>query len=347
MKKDLVLVVDDVDMNRLILEEILNDTYDIAQASDGFQAVNILMSGDRLPSIILLDIMMPDMDGYEVLDIVMHNPALNKIPVIFITAADAQINESKGIMSGAVDYISKPFNPEVVKARVKSHLMLRHYSESLEEQVSAKVAELIKTKERMLDTMTNMIEVRNIESGHHVKRTSALAQIIAAYLSAHPERQRPIEKDDLEIIPKAVPLHDLGKIGISDKILLKPDKLTDEEYATMKTHAAIGANIISSLIDDPSDIYLTKCYDIARSHHERWDGRGYPDGLKAGEIPLAARIMALADVYDALVSARVYKPAMTIERAEEIINEGSGTQFDPELVVAFNAVKNQFRNQYE
>ena len=347
MKKDLILVVDDVDTNRLILEEILNDSYDIVQAADGFQAVNILMSGDRLPSIILLDIMMPDMDGYEVLDIVMHNPALNKIPVIFITAADADVNESKGIMSGAVDYISKPFNPEVVKARVKSHLMLRHYSESLEEQVAEKVAEIIKTKERMLDTMANMIECRNIESGHHVKRTSALAKITVDYLFSHPERKRPVQKEDLDIIPKAVPLHDLGKIGITDEILLKPGKLTDEEYAVMKTHSAIGSNIIKSLIDDPSDIYLTKCYDIARSHHERWDGRGYPDGLKGDNIPLAARIMALADVYDALVSARVYKPAMTIERAEEIINEGSGTQFDPEVVAAFNDVKGDFRKQYE
>ena len=347
MKRDLILIVDDVDMNRLILDEILSDAYDTAEASNGFEAVQLLLSGINLPSLILLDIMMPEMDGFEVLDIVVHNPMLNKIPVVFITAADAEVNESKGIMSGAVDYISKPFNPDVVKARVKNHLALRHYSESLEEQVTEKVAEIVKTKERMLETMANMIEYRNIESGHHVKRTRALAQLLCDYFYAHPERKRKISKEDLIIIPKAVPLHDIGKIGISDDILLKPGKLTDDEYKIMKTHASIGANIIKSLIDDPSDVYLSRCHVIARSHHERWDGNGYPEGLKGDAIPLPARIMALADVYDALISARVYKPSMTFERAEEIINEGAGTQFDPEVVTAFNALKNDFRANYK
>ncbi len=345
--KDTILVVDDVDMNRLILDEILNDTYNVVQTQSGFETVSLLMGGGSLPSLILLDIMMPDMDGYEVLDIITHNPHLSKIPVIFITAADAETNESRGIAGGAVDFISKPFNPEVVKARVKSHLMLRHYSESLEEQVAEKVSELVKTKERMLETMANMIEYRNIESGQHVKRTKDLSRIVTEYLYDHPELDRKVDAMALEIIPKAVPLHDIGKIGISDEILLKPAKLTDEEYAVMKTHSAIGSNIIKSLIDDPHDVYLNYCYNIARYHHERWDGKGYPDGLSGGSIPLSARIMALADVYDALVSARVYKPAMTIERAEEIINEGAGTQFDPAIVKAFNVVKAEFRKLYE
>ena len=347
MKKDLILVVDDVEINRLILEEILSGTYDVVSASNGSETVSFLLSGKALPSLILLDIMMPDMDGYEVLDIIVRNPVLSKIPVIFITAADAETNESKGITSGAVDFISKPFNPEVVKARVKSHLMLRHYSESLEETVAAKIAELLKTKERMLETMANMIEYRNIESGQHVKRTSALSKILADYLYAHPERNRPIASSDVEVIAKAVPLHDIGKIGISDDILLKPGKFTDEEYNIMKAHTTIGANIIKSLIDNPYDAYLNCCYDVARWHHERWDGKGYPEGLKESATPLCARIMAVCDVYDAIVSPRCYKAAFSFEHAEKVIIEGGGTQFDLELSKAFAAVKEKFRKQYE
>lgn len=347
MKKDTILIVDDVDMNRLILDEILNDTYNIAEAPSGFDAVSLLLSGQAPPSLILLDIMMPDMDGYEVLDIVMHNPQLNKIPVIFITAADAGVNESKGILSGAVDFISKPFNPDVVRARVRSHLALRHYSESLEETVAAKVGELLKSKERMLETMANMIEYRNIESGQHVKRTKDLSRILTNYLFTHPGLNRKVDAVDIEIIPKAVPLHDIGKIGIPDEILLKPAKLTEEEYTIMKTHSALGSDIIKLLMDDPNDTYLNYCYNITRYHHERWDGKGYPDGISGERIPLAARIMALADVYDALVCTRVYKPAMTFERAEQIIAGGSGTQFDPEIVKAFEAVKDEFRKLYQ
>jgi putative two-component system response regulator len=334
MKKETVLIVDDVETNRIILEDILMDQYAISHASNGIEAVSCMLSGVVTPSIVLLDIMMPEMDGYEVLEILQSNPLTAKIPVIFITAADAETNETRGLSLGAVDYISKPFNPEVVKVRVSNHLKLRHYSENLENMVRLKVDELVKTKEKMLETMASIIEYRNLETGHHVKRTTELSKILVDHLYDHPHFNRIITDEDQDVIAKAVPLHDIGKISIPDSVLLKPGPLSPEEFEIIKTHAAIGSEIIRFMQNTDDDPYLTYCYDICRYHHERWDGRGYPDGLKEEEIPLSARILAVVDVYDALVSARVYKPPLSHEEAIEIIGKGKGTQFDPEIIKA-------------
>jgi putative two-component system response regulator len=342
MKKETVLVVDDVEMNRLILEEILMDHYSVAHASNGIEAVSCMFSGAVTPDIVLLDIMMPEMDGYEVLELLQSNPQTAKVPVIFITAADAETNETRGLSLGAVDYISKPFNPEVVKIRVSNHLKLRHYSESLEEMVQLKVEELVRTKERMLETMASIIEYRNLETGHHVKRTSELSRILVDYLYKHPHFNRIITDEDHDSIVKAVPLHDIGKISIPDSVLLKPGPLTTEEFETIKTHSAIGSEIIRFMQDTDDDPYLIYCYDICRFHHERWDGNGYPDKLKGGDIPLPARILAVVDVYDALVSARVYKPPLSHNEAIEIIQKGAGSQFDPEIIRALMDVHKTF-----
>jgi putative two-component system response regulator len=337
------LIVDDIDTNRIILEDILDDKYHIVQADSGITAISLMFSAEVTPSIVLLDIMMPEMDGYEVLELMKGNPLTAKIPVLFITAADSETNESKGLSLGAVDYISKPFNPEVVKVRVENHLKLRNYSESLEEMVKIKTAELVRTKEKILETMANIIEYRDLESGHHVKRTSDLTKALIDYIYLNDFPNRKINEVDHDTIIKAVPLHDIGKISIPDSILLKPGPLTQEEFAIIKTHAAIGSEIVKSMLDEDDAQYLTYCYDICRYHHERWDGKGYPDGLSGEKIPLSARILAVVDVYDALVSARVYKPPFSHEKAIEIIRNGAGTQFDPEIIAALMQMHEQFR----
>jgi putative two-component system response regulator len=345
--KDLILIVDDIDINRMILEEILKDKYDTESAENGVEAISLMLSGTIRPSIVLLDIMMPEMDGYEVLDMMKKNPITEHIPVIFITAADADTNETKGLSLGAVDYISKPFNPEIVMARVATHLRLYHYSVKLEIMVQEKVDELIRSKEKMLDTMANIIECRSLESGSHVKRTKELTRILAKCLCENPSLERPVLEADVDVMAKAAPLHDVGKISIPDNVLFKPGKLTDEEFETMKTHTSLGGAMIKLMIydndDEDDDIYLSCCYDIAMFHHERWDGRGYPNKISGEAIPLPARILSLVDVYDALVSERVYKAAMPHEKAVSIISEGAGTQFDAKVVEAFLLVQDKFK----
>lgn len=343
MKRDTILIVDDIETNRIILENILQDKYEILQASSGIDAAAMMLSGEALPSIVLLDIMMPEMDGYEVLELMKASAETAKIPVLFITAADSETNESKGLSLGAVDYISKPFNPEVVKVRVENHLKLRHYSESLEEMVEIKTAELIRTKEKILETMANIIEYRDLESGHHVKRTSELTRALVDYLYLNKYERRFIDDEDHDTIIKAVPLHDIGKISIPDNILLKPGPLTKDEFDIIKTHTSIGSEIIKSMIEEDETHYLTYCYNICRYHHERWDSLGYPDRLGGENIPLSARILAIVDVYDALVSTRVYKTALSHEEAMEIIKNAAGTQFDPIIVKALLEMNHKFK----
>lgn len=342
-QKDTILIVDDIETNREILEAILQDTYHTVSVASGISAISEMFSGVVLPSIVLLDIMMPEMDGYAVLEMMKKSPLTEHIPVIFITAADATSNETRGLGLGAVDYISKPFNPEIVKARIATHLRLYHYSVSLERMVREKVDELIRSKEKMLETMANIIEYRNLESGSHVKRTSDLTRIMAECLCANPKLNHHVSRSEVDIMANAAPLHDVGKVAIADDILLKPGKLTTEEFEIIKTHTTIGGEIIKSMMDENEDKYLKFCQEIATCHHERWDGKGYPNGVSGEDIPLVARIVAVVDVYDALVSERVYKSAMTHEQAIEILNEGSGTQFDPVMIEALNQIENKFK----
>ncbi len=345
MPRETILVVDDIEINRIILEEILNEEYNIVQKESGPAALEALFSGTVEPMLVLLDIMMPDMDGHEVLARMKANHMTRRIPVIFITAADAGTHETKGLMEGASDYISKPFYPSVVKARVDNQMRLRNYSEHLEAMVDAKVAEVVYTKERMLETMAAVIEYRNLESGRHVIRTRNLSKILINHLCANPDFHRSIPESDRELVVKAVPVHDIGKIGIPDEILLKPGKLTPEEFEIIKTHTVIGAEIIQSILEVDDSNYIIYCLEICRSHHERWDGKGYPDGLSGGNIPLSARILSVVDVYDALVSERVYKPPIPHAEAIKIIAECAGTQFDPEIVRALLEVEGAFARE--
>jgi putative two-component system response regulator len=336
-----VLVVDDVEMNLLILEEILKDSYRIITAGNGKEALEILYHAPILPKIILLDVFMPEMNGYEMLNVMKTNDSLKRIPVIFITTSDS---ESEALSAGAVDFISKPFQPEIVKLRVMNQIELKNYSDSLEEMVAEKAAEITSTLDNMLQAMANIIEYRNLESGSHVKRTQLFSKALIDHVmgSSFPytDELRSLEPD---VIVKSVALHDVGKIGIPDKILLKPGKLDPEEFEIMKTHTTIGKNIIESILTHSDAIYLKHCRDICYCHHERFDGQGYPRSLKEYDIPLSARIVSLVDVYDALVSARVYKSAFSYGDAIDIIAGGRGTQFDPFLTDAVVEIQDVFK----
>ncbi|MDR1863880.1 MAG: response regulator [Treponema sp.] len=337
-----VLVVDDVDMNVMILEEILRTDYQILTAGNGRQALEVLRETPVLPKIILLDVMMPEMTGRAMFDILKADDALKRIPVIFITAEND--SESELLEAGAVDFINKPFLPEIVKLRVRNQIALKNYSDSLEEMVAEKTAEATKTLDNALQGLANVIEHRDFESGEHVKRTQFYVEALAGRLiSAGSVYAEALIKLQPDIIVKSMALHDVGKIAIPDRILLKPSRLDPEEYEIMKTHTTRGKEIIGELGDVNSSIYLKHCEDICYGHHERWDGKGYPQGLKGEEIPLAARLASLADVYDALVCARVYKAALPYGEAVAIIKEGRGTQFDPILTDAMVGIQDKLR----
>jgi putative two-component system response regulator len=337
-----VLVVDDVDVNVMILEEILQDDYHILTAFNGLEALGLLRQAKVLPKLILLDVMMPEMTGREMFDILKADDAFKRIPVIFITAEND--SESELLAAGAVDFINKPFLPEIVKLRVRNQIALKNYSDSLEEMVAEKTAEATKTLDNALQGLANVIEHRDLESGEHVKRTQLYVGALLDYLigtgSVYAGDLRRLEPD---IIVKSMALHDVGKIAIPDRILLKPGRLDPEEYEVMKTHTVRGKEIIGELGDVNSSLYLRHCEDICYGHHERWDGTGYPRQLSGTDIPLAARLASVADVYDALVCARVYKAAMPYTEAVKIIADGRGTQFDPVMADALVEIQGDFK----
>jgi len=340
--KPVVFVVDDIETNVMILEEILSGDYNVVTAYNGKEALEKLKTTVPLPKIMLLDVVMPHMDGRELFDKIKKDKAFQRIPIIFITAEND--SESELLAAGAVDFINKPFLPEIVKLRVKNQMALKNYSDSLEEMVAEKTAEATKTLENALQGLANVIEHRDLESGEHVKRTQLFVKALIDYLlsfdSVYSDEIRKLQPD---MIIRSMALHDVGKIAIPDRILLKPGKLDPDEYEIMKTHTIRGRDIIHELGDVNSSIYLKHCEDICYGHHERWDGKGYPRQLKEKEIPISARLAALADVYDALVCARVYKAAMPYEEAINIIMQGKGTQFDPIMTDAVLQIQQQFQ----
>jgi putative two-component system response regulator len=340
--KPVVLVVDDVETNVMILEEILKDDYDVITAYNGKEALDKLKNAQIPPKIILLDVVMPQMNGKELFEIIKKEKTFQRIPIIFITAEND--SESELLAAGAVDFINKPFLPEIVKQRVKNQIALKNYSDNLEQMVAEKTEEATRTLENALQGLANVIEHRDLESGEHVKRTQLFVKALIDYLvesnSVYADEIIQLQPD---IIVKSMALHDVGKIAIPDKILLKPGKLDPEEYEIMKTHTTRGKDIIHELGDVKLSMYLKHCEDICYGHHERWDGKGYPRQLKGTEIPLAARLAALADVYDALVCARVYKVAMPYQEALDIIAQGRGTQFDPIIADAIVNIQNEFQ----
>jgi putative two-component system response regulator len=341
--KAAVLIVDDAEVNVMILSEILQADYHVLSAGNGREALEKLRTVPVLPKLILLDVMMPEMDGKEMFEILKADEVFRRIPVIFITAEND--SESELLAAGAVDFINKPFQPDIVKHRVRNQIELKKYSDSLEEMVAEKTAEATRTLDNVLRGLANVIEHRDVESGQHVRRTQKFVRALANHLvdtnSVYAEELRRL---DPTTIVKAMALHDVGKIAIPDRILLKPGKLNDDEFAIMKTHTIRGKEIIGELGDVNSSLYLRHCEDICYCHHERYDGKGYPQGLSGNDIPLAARLASLSDVYDALVCARVYKPAFAYDEAIAIITEGRGTQFDPILTDAVVRIKDIFQD---
>lgn len=323
--KQVILVVDDVPANIDVLSEILRPTYQVKVVTNGAMALKIAMS-KQPPDLILLDIMMPEMDGYEVCRQLKNNPKTRGIPVIFVSAMDEVNDETKGFELGAVDYITKPVSPSIVKARVKTHLALLDQNRVLEKKVKERTAEIHDTRLQIIHCLGAASEYRDEETGTHISRMSQYSKIIA--LAAG------LGVEEAELLLQAAPMHDVGKIGIPDRILLKPGKLDKEEWEIMKTHTTIGAKIIGH---HSSDI-LTLARQVALTHHEKWDGTGYPNGLAGEAIPLHGRIVMLADVFDALTSDRPYKKAWSDAAAIQEINDMSGQHFDPQLVRVFMKV---------
>ena len=346
---DVILIVDDIEINRIILQEILQDDYRIIEAASGEEAFKILFEDKILPTAVLLDIIMPDIDGFQVLDRIKQHEKTKNIPVLFITAADSDETESRGLKSGAADYVTKPFNHDVVRARVDNHINLARYRHSLERLVAKKAAEVTRTYEQTLEVLATIIEYRNLESGAHVRRTTLLTEVIVAKMLEIEAFRSVLLTENIHSLIKASALHDIGKIGISDTILLKPGKLTSEEFDVIKTHTTIGRQIIESIaLDLPDhDMYLKYAEDICHNHHERWHGKGYPYGLKGENIPLSARIISVVDVYDALVSQRCYKGAYSHDVSLGIIMEGRGTQFDPSIVDILPDISSMLRSIQE
>jgi len=297
----------------------------------------------KLPDIILLDIMMPEMDGYEVCLTLKKLESTKHIPIIFITALSESDDEAKGLEMGAVDFIAKPFNPDLVKSRVRNHLELKKYRDQLEELVEARTQELQQTQEVTIESMASLAEYRDPETGGHIRRTQNYVKVLAQNLSQNPEYAKELDGPTIYMLYLSAPLHDIGKVGIPDDILLKPGKLTTEEFEIMKMHTIIGRDAIASAERKiMGKSFLNFAHEIAYSHQEKWDGSGYPEGLSGEDIPLSARLMAVADVYDALISKRIYKPAIPHATAVSIIQNDSGSHFDPDVVNAFLESTDEF-----
>lgn len=316
-----VLVVDDTPENISLLKSVLKNEYAIKVATNGCKAIEI--ARNSAVDIILLDVMMPDMDGFETCRRLKDDPITRGIPVIFVTALNEVADETKGFVCGGVDYVTKPISAPVVQARIRTHLALYDQNRILENKVRERTAEVVESRLEIIRHLGRAAEFRDNETGMHVIRMSRYSQIIALEYG--------LPEYDAELILHAAPMHDVGKIGIPDRILLKPGKLNDEEFEIIKTHCEIGSKIISHHNSD----LLKTARTIALSHHERWDGRGYPSGLRGTEIPISGRISAVADVFDALTSERPYKRAWSEEEAAEEIQRCSGSHFDPDLVKAF------------
>ena len=346
----LILVVDDSPDSLELISSELMKYYEVHVATDGVRCLE-LARRVRRPDLILLDVMMPGMDGYEVCRRLKANPETADIPVLFLSGRTAAEDERIGLEIGAEDYLAKPVNPAVMLARVRAHLRLkaaadylRDQNSFLEREVARRVRELSVVQDITIYAMATLAETRDNETGNHIRRTQNYVITLATKLAENPKYAVQLPRQDIELLYKSAPLHDIGKIGIPDRILLKPGRLTPEEFEIMKTHAAIGKSSIQAaeqLVGMP-DSFLRFAKEIAGSHHEKWDGSGYPEGLAGEAIPLSARLMALADVYDALISKRVYKEAFSHEVARNIIVQGNGTHFDPAVIDAFIALEQDF-----
>lgn len=344
-----VLVVDDAPANLSLLAGLLNKQCRVKLAASGAKALALVQRA--MPDLILLDVMMPEMDGYEVCRRLKADAATRHIPVLFLTAMSQPEDEARGFDVGAADFIQKPISPAIVQARVRTHLQIKAYQDELTERnawlndaLAQRMAQVDQLREATLHVMISFAEFRDEETGNHVKRTQEYVRALAMRLledGAHPEV---LHADSIERIAKSAPLHDIGKVAIPDHILLKPGRLDADELVIMRQHAMHGWDMLNRAAQrmGDEDGFLRHAMDIARHHHEKWNGEGYPDGLAGEAIPLSARLMAVADVYDALISRRPYKSPMPHDRAVAFIREGAGSHFDPQVVDAFDRCLEQF-----
>ena len=357
-----ILIVDDTPQNLTLLGELLKPHYRIRAANTGERALRAAGTDPR-PDLILLDVMMPEMSGHDVLRHLRDNVETKDIPVIFITAMAATEAEEFGLELGAVDYITKPFNPSIVLARVHTQLELKQARDRLaqendwlENEVARRMRENLLIQDLSVRALACLAEARDNETGQHIVRTQLYVDLLARNLAEHERFREALAGPKLGMIVKAAPLHDLGKVGIPDSILLKPGRLTAEEFEIMKTHTTIGADAIIRAMEQAlagaddamaelagsAFAFLNVAHEISLGHQEKWDGSGYPAGVAGEAIPVSARLMALADVFDALMSRRVYKPPMTLDEATTIIMDGRDKHFDPAVVDAFVACRERF-----
>ena len=338
-----LLIVDDDKINLSTAKRALSDYYKITAVSSGEQALDFLkkMSCD----LILLDINMPEMDGFEVMEKIRENPKLAEIPIIFLTADNDPQIESRCLKEGAMDFITKPFVLNVMLSRIGHALELEALRRDLAGQLEARTMHIKQIQEMMVLGMAAMVESRDLSTGGHIKRTSMVVRIFAERLS---KEQDGLSNSFLDMVVRAASMHDLGKIAVNDRILRKQGRFTPEEYAEMKKQSAEGAKIVKQILEDIEESDFVKVAEnVAHYHHEKWDGSGYPDGLLGEEIPIEARIMALADVFDALVSMRCYKEAYTYDKAFSIIEESIGTHFDPKLGKMFLKCRPELEALYD
>ncbi len=350
-EKATILVVDDTPDNLSMMSNLLKEDYHVKVANGGEKALQVAMS-DSPPDLILLDIMMPGMDGFEVCRRLKRDPQTQNIPVIFLTAKSEVADEQKGLELGAVDYITKPISPPIVMARVKNHLaltmmadFLRDQNEFLELEVARRTREVVAIQDVTILAMASLAETRDSDTGNHIRRTQFYVKVLAEKLRAHPRFAHFMTDANIDMLFKSAPLHDIGKVGIPDRILLKPGRFEPHEFEIMKTHTTLGLNAIEpaeKALGTNVD-FLSFAKTIALSHQEKWDGSGYPQGLAGDAIPIPARLMAVADVYDALISRRVYKDGMSHEKAVEIMFEGRGSHFDADMFDAFVEIQEEFR----
>lgn len=349
-----ILIVDDqASIRELLSEYVALLGHRAVLAENGLSA--LVQMREKMPDLVLMDVMMPEMTGDEALEHMKADPVLRQVPVVMISAMDHMESVARCIAHGAEDYIVKPFEPEILKARIancleKKHLRdsqealhhrVRDYNIRLEARVREEVRRTTEAQASIIFALSKLAESRDPETGEHLDRICAYCKVLASELS---KQDKTISEEFIENVVLASPLHDVGKVGIPDHILLKPGKLSKEEFDIMKTHTTIGGDTLRSVSDRfPDNAFLQIGIAIAECHHEKWDGSGYPHGHEAQDIPLAARILALADVYDALTSKRVYKEAYSHEKSRAIVREGRGRHFDPNVVGAFDATEDEFR----
>lgn len=347
--KPTVLAVDDTPANLTLLAQLLGPHYRVQLAVSAAKAIEIAQR--QAPDLIVLDVMMPEMDGYEACRHLKADPRTRDVPVLFLTALNSPDDETRGFEVGGADFIAKPFTPATLLARVRTHLDLKAWHDALRDrnawlqvELEARLQDVEQLRDTTLFVMVALAEFRDTDTGNHIRRTQEYVRVLAQWLAQQDDAPPWLDAVQIDAMARAAPLHDVGKVAIPDHILLKPGPLTADEWVVMKTHAQRGGDLLQRAVDrlgERAGPLLHHAIQIARHHHEKWDGSGYPDGLAGTAIPLSARLMAVADVYDALINRRPYKTSMSHEQALAIIEQGSGSHFDPTLVQALRAVQPQ------